>query len=144
MYALSNKVITNQGEAWQDFETRVLRTLKCAEDGEQTYPCAADHLLEIAETIGREVLPIGLIEASILPPTPIFRSARTLHIHAVYVLPRCRRHGVGTALLRSAIEWGQHHGCRQAQLSVLPYNPARRLYRALGFNGFGLELCKEM
>jgi GNAT superfamily N-acetyltransferase len=144
MYALSNKVITNQGEAWQDFETRILQTLNCAEHAEDAYPCAADHLLEIAETIGSEVLPIGLIEASVLPLAPIFRPVQTLHIRAVYVLPRCRRHGVGTALLRSAIEWGQHHSCRRAQLSVLPHNPARRLYQELGFTAFGLEMHKEM
>jgi ribosomal protein S18 acetylase RimI-like enzyme len=144
MYALSSKAIADQSEAWQDFEKRILQTLNREEHGEYAYPCAADHLLEIADTIGGEVLPIGLIEASILQPTPIFRPLRTLHIHAVYVLPRYRRRGVGTALLRAALEWGQQHGCRQAQLSVLPHNPARRLYQALGFNLRGLEMRKEL
>jgi ribosomal protein S18 acetylase RimI-like enzyme len=144
MYALSDKAITDQGEAWQDFETRILQTLNRAEHDDNVYPCAADHLLEIAATSGDEALPIGLIEASSLPPSPIFRPLRTLHIHAVYVLPRYRRRGVGTALLQSAIGWGQHHSCRQAQLSVLPHNPARRLYQALGFNLYGLEMRKEI
>lgn len=149
MYALSSKTLTDQGEAWQDFEARILQTLNRAEHGEYTYPCTAGrdiahHLLELADTIGGEVLPIGLIEASILQPMPIFRPARTLHIHAVYVLPRYRRRGVGTALLRAALDWGQQYGCRQAQLSVLPHNPARRLYRALGFTVCGLEMRKEM
>ena len=144
MCALSDKAITDQGEAWQDFETRILQTLNRAEHDEDAYPCAADHLLEIAETIGGDAVPIGLIEASILQPLPIFRSVWTLHIHAVYVLPRYRRRGVGTALLRAALEWGQQHGCRQAQLSVLPHNPARRLYQALGFNLRGLEMRKEL
>ncbi len=144
MYALSTTAITDQGEAWQDFETRILQTLKREEHDEYAYPCAADHLLEIADAIGGEVLPIGLIEASSLPAIPIFRSVQTLHIHAVYVLPRYRRRGVGTALLRAAIDWGQHLGCQQAQLTVLPRNPARRLYRELGFTVFGLEMHKEM
>ena len=144
MYALSSKALTDQGEAWQDFETRILQTLKRAEHDAYAYPCAADHLLEIADTIGGEVLPIGLIEASILCPTPVFRPVQTLHIHAVYVVPRYRRRGVGTALLRAAIDWGQQYGCLQAQLSVLPHNPARRLYRTLGFIVDGLEMRKEM
>jgi ribosomal protein S18 acetylase RimI-like enzyme len=144
MYALSSKALTDQGEAWQDFETRILQTLNRTEHGDNAYPCGADHLLEIADTIVGEVLPIGLIEASVLPPTPIFRPLRTLHIHAVYVLPHYRRRGVGTALLHAALGWGQQRDCRQAQLSVLPRNPARQLYQALGFNVCGLEMRKEI
>jgi len=149
MYALSSKALSDQGEAWQEFETRILQTLSCAEDGSSRYPCAADHLLEIAEMIGGDDPPraasaVGLIEASILYPTPIFRPAQTLCINSLYVLPKYRRRGIGTALLCTAIDWGRHHGCLQAQLSVLPHNPARRLYRELGFSVFGLEMHKEM
>ena len=144
MYALGNRELSDHTEAWLDFESRVLQSLSCDEDGSHTYPCAADHLLEIAETIGGEVLPIGLLEASILHPAPIFRPVQTLHIHALYVLPAYRRRGVGTALLRAAIAWGQQHHCLRAELSVLPHNPARRLYQALGFSIFGLEMRKEM
>ncbi|NTU65178.1 MAG: GNAT family N-acetyltransferase [Chloroflexi bacterium] len=144
MYALSSKAISDQGEAWLDFESRILQTLSCNEDGVSRYPCAADHLIEIAEMIGNEVLPIGLIEAGILHPVPIFRPVQTLCINSLYVLPQYRRRGVGTALLRAALDWGQHHGCLRAQLSVLPHNPARQLYQALGFNVYGLEMRKEM
>lgn len=149
MYALRSTALSDQGEAWLDFEGRILQTLSCAEDNVSRYPCAAGryiahHLLEIAELIGEAVLPIGLIEASSLQPTPIFRPVRTLYIHALYVLPHYRRRGVGTALLCAAIEWGQQRGCRQAQLSVLPHNPARRVYQTLGFTVRGLEMCQEL
>jgi ribosomal protein S18 acetylase RimI-like enzyme len=144
MYALRGDKLFDQSEAWRNFESRVLQALSRAENDEHAYSCAADHLLKIAEMIGAEALPIGLIEASILHPAPIFRPIPTLHIHAVYVLPRYRRRGVGTALLQSAIEWGQQHGCRLAQLTVLPRNPARRLYRALGFTAVGLEMRAEL
>jgi GNAT superfamily N-acetyltransferase len=144
MDALSSTALSDRGEAWLDFESRILQTLSCDEEGVSRYPCAADHLLEIAEMIGGEVLPIGLIEASILQPVPIFRSVRTLHIHALYVLPHYRRRGAGTALLRAAIDWGQRQHCLRAQLSALPHNPARRLYQQLGFTAFGLEMRKEM
>jgi ribosomal protein S18 acetylase RimI-like enzyme len=144
MGALRSREHFDRSEAWLGFESRVLQALSCDENGDPSYPCAADHLLEIANTIGGEALSIGLIEASILQPAPIFRPLRTLHIHAVYVLPRYRRRGVGTVLLRTAINWGQQHDCLQAQLSVLPHNPARRLYQELGFTACGLEMRKEM
>ena len=32
----------------------------------------------------------------------------------------------------------------ELELSVLPHNPARRLYQALGFTMFGLEMRKDM
>ena len=144
MYMLSSCELSDHSEAWLDFESRILQALSCAEDGEHTYPCAADHLLEIAEANDGEPASIGLVEASILPPITIFRAVQTLQIHALYTLPRYRRRGIGTALLRTAIDWGQRHGCLRAQLSVLPHNPARRLYRQLGFNIFGLEMRKEL
>jgi ribosomal protein S18 acetylase RimI-like enzyme len=144
MYALNSRKLSDYTEAWLDFERRILQTLSGDETSEHTYPCTADHLVEIAETIGDDVLPIGLTEASILHPTPNFRPVQTLYIHALYVLPHYRRHGVGTALLRTAIAWGQQHHCLHAQLSVLPHNPARRLYQELGFKVYGLEMRKEM
>jgi ribosomal protein S18 acetylase RimI-like enzyme len=144
MYALGSRKLSDQTEAWLDFESRIVQSLSCDENGVHTYPCAADHLLEIAETIGGEALSIGLIEAGILHSAPPFRPVQTLHIHALYVLPAYRRRGVGTALLRAALKWGQQQHCRRAQLSVLPHNPARRLYQALGFRIFGLEMRKDM
>jgi GNAT superfamily N-acetyltransferase len=144
MYALNTHAPPDYTEAWLDFESRIVQTLRCEDDGAARYLCAANHLLEIAETIGGDAAPIGLIDASILPPAAIFRPARTLHIHALYVLPTCRRRGVGAALLRATIDWGQEHQCLRAQLSVLPHNPARRLYQALGFTAFGLEMRKEL
>ncbi len=144
MDALSRRELSDQSVAWLDFESRVLQTLSSNADDQHAYPCAADHLLEIAEMIGDEVLPIGLIEASILRPAPIFRPEQTLHIHAVYVLPHYRRRGVGTALLRATLDWGRQQHCLRAQLSVLSHNPARRLYQALGFNAFGLEMSREI
>jgi hypothetical protein len=83
MYALGSRELSDHTEAWLDFESRILQSLSCAENGVHTYPCAADHLLEIAETIGDDVLPIGLIEASILYRTPPFRAVQTLYIHAL-------------------------------------------------------------
>jgi GNAT superfamily N-acetyltransferase len=144
MYALGNQGLSDHTEAWLNFESRVLQSLSCDEDGARTYPCAADHLINLAETNRGEILPVGLLDANILYPAPIYRLVQTLHIHALYVLPAYRRRGVGTALLHAAIAWGQQHHCLRAELSVLPHNPARRLYQALGFSAFGLEMRKDM
>jgi GNAT superfamily N-acetyltransferase len=144
METLSSRALTDQAEAWLDFESRILQALSCDKNVDHTYSGAADQLLEIAETIGGEVLPIGLIEASVLRPASMFRLVPTLYIHALYVLPLCRCQGVGTALLHAALAWGCHHHCLRAQLTVLPHNPARRLYRELGFTTDGLELRQEL
>ena len=154
MEALSNRELADRAEAWLDFERRILQTLSRDENGNPTYPCAADHLVEIAEMMGDVSpggdkssgadSPIGLSEASLMHPLPSFRPLQTLYIHALYVLPPCRCQGVGTALLRAALDWGQQHHCLQAELHVLPRNPARRLYQELGFKVYGLEMRKEM
>jgi ribosomal protein S18 acetylase RimI-like enzyme len=154
MEALRSRELADRADAWLDFESRILQTLSCDENGDHTYPCAADHLLEIAEMMGDvspggdqpsgEESPIGLIEASLRHPRPTFRPVQTLYIHALYVLPQCRCQGVGTALLRAALDWGRQHHCLQAELCTLPHNPARRLYQELGFKVYGLEMRKEM
>ena len=144
MYSLGSAQLSDQSEAWLDFESRILQALRHDESDDHLYPSAIDHLLEIADAIGGNAQPIGLIEAGVLHPTPIVHPTQTLYIHSLYVLPHYRRSGVGTALLRAALDWGQQQHCQLAQLSVLPHNPARHLYRQLGFNVFGLEMRKEM
>jgi len=144
MEVLSNRELTDRAEAWLAFESRILQTLSRDENGDHIYPCAADHLLEIAEMIDGAESSIGLIEASLMPPRPPFRPVQTLYIHALYVLPPCRCQGVGTALLRAALDWGRRHHCLQAQLCALPHNPARRLYQELGFTVVGLVLRQEL
>lgn len=142
--ALNRAALFDQGEAWRDFEMRLWRALPCASHDAEPYAGAPDHLLEIADLSGSEVIPIGVIEAGILCPVPIYRLVPTLQIHAVYVLASYRRCGVGTALLQSALAWGRQNHCRQAQLSVLPHNPARRLYQALGFTVDGVVLRHDL
>lgn len=148
MEVLSSCELADRSEAWLDFERRVLQTLGRDENGNPIYPCAVDHLLEIAEKLGNTLpdneSPIGLIEASLRHPLLPFRPVQTLYIHALYVLPLCRCQGVGTALLCSALNWGRQYHCLQAELCALPHNPARRLYQELGFKASGLEMRKEM
>jgi ribosomal protein S18 acetylase RimI-like enzyme len=52
-------------------------------------------------------------------------------LRRVYILPRCRRHGIGEALTRKVLEFARLH-CREVVL--LTENPAAALlYERLGF-----------
>jgi RimJ/RimL family protein N-acetyltransferase len=49
-----------------------------------------------------------------------------------------RGHGVGRALLESAVEWARSSGIRKLELHVFPWNePALRLYERFGFEQEG-------
>jgi GNAT superfamily N-acetyltransferase len=56
-----------------------------------------------------------------------------LHLSAVYTVPAARRHGVAKQLIHEALKWGQQMNAVEADLNVLVANPARRLYKQLGF-----------
>jgi GNAT superfamily N-acetyltransferase len=144
MYGPNTAELSDAAEAWLDFERRVLQTLSGTASNRSHYADAGAHLLDMAHAIDGEEFPLGLIEAHLLRPTPIFRPEQTLYIHALYVRPEYRQHGVGTALLCAALDWGRQHQCLRAQLTALPHNPARRLYRELGFTTDGLELRREL
>lgn len=65
----------------------------------------------------------------------VFRIARKGHIVSIGVLPRYRRRGIGTALMRAALSslCGEY-GCDEVYLEVRVSNePAIRLYEKLGF-----------
>lgn len=65
-------------------------------------------------------------------------AAGELQILSVAVAVVRRRAGVGTALLRSALDWGAERGCRRAVLEVRPSNAAAiSLYVGLGFQAAG-------
>jgi RimJ/RimL family protein N-acetyltransferase len=49
-----------------------------------------------------------------------------------------RRQGVGTGLLRAAVDWGREAGVRKLELHVFPWNEAAiALYEAFGFEREG-------
>ena len=55
-------------------------------------------------------------------------------IYSVYVAPTCSRHGIGTALIRHALEALAARGFSDVSLWVFEANgPARALYGSLGF-----------
>jgi GNAT superfamily N-acetyltransferase len=103
-----------------------------------------DHLLLLAESEDPEANPIGLVEASITQPHPVFRTKRMLHIHSIYVGPDYRRKGVARRLIEAALQWGRAHDCVEAELNALEGNPARHLYESLGFRVFEFKMRRRL
>lgn len=103
-----------------------------------------DHVYLLASTAGPAEEPVGVVEASVVSPYQIFRYRPVLHVHSLYVKPHYREQGIGRMLLRAALAWGRERGCEQAELNVLPANPARRLYESLGFQVFELKMRLEL
>jgi ribosomal protein S18 acetylase RimI-like enzyme len=59
----------------------------------------------------------------------------------LYVEDSARRHGLGEALVRAAVERARERGCGRIELDVNDGNePARALYERLGFSSYVEEL----
>ena len=103
-----------------------------------------DRLLLLAESEETPAAPLGIAEASITEPHPVFETKRILHIHSLYVDPAHRRSGIGRQLLEAALQWGRDRECVEAQLNSLAGNPGRHLYESLGFRIFESELRRSL
>jgi RimJ/RimL family protein N-acetyltransferase len=102
-------------------ERRYLRTI-------QGYPDAA---VFVAEDDGHIVGRLSLSR----DPHPASRHVADL---GLMVSVSHRRQGVGTALLRTAVEWAHEAGVRKLELHVFPWNePALALYEGFGFEREG-------
>lgn len=84
----------------------------------------------VAESDGRAV---GLAWARITAEHP-----ETATLYQFWVHPEFRRHGVGRALVDSAVEWARRSGAMEVVLSVaLGPGSAIEFYRRLGFETVG-------
>jgi ribosomal protein S18 acetylase RimI-like enzyme len=92
-----------------------------------------DQLILLADSLEGNQAPVGFTEASIFAAEPFFIESRILHIHSVYVQPAYRRIGIGRKLIQEALDWGRVKACQEAELDTLVWNPARSLYKQLGF-----------
>ena len=105
---------------------------------------APDCLHLLAEVANIQTSTVGWAFARSTEREPVFESARLLHISALYVSPAHRRRGIGRALLDAILDWGRSIGCTEAELNVLIDNPARSLYRDLGFRAFEIEMTRKL
>ena len=95
---------------------------------------------------GRDSVVLGAFGPELVGLAGCFRmdgrkNAHKSLIWGMYVAPEARGHGTGRALLEAAIARARAwSGVEQVQLAVMTSNaPARALYRAAGFEVFGLE-----
>jgi GNAT superfamily N-acetyltransferase len=105
---------------------------------------APDCLHLLAEVADTQPSTLGWAFARSTEREPMFESVRLLHISALYVSPAYRRRGIGRTLLAATLDWGRSIGCTEAELNVLIDNPARSLYRDLGFRAFEIEMTRKL
>jgi diamine N-acetyltransferase len=68
------------------------------------------------------------------PDLPFFVPRVTAHVSDLVVDGRCRRAGIGRALMDAAAAWAREQGATRVGLNVWEFNQdARRFYEALGF-----------
>jgi GNAT superfamily N-acetyltransferase len=75
--------------------------------------------------------PVGY--AVILETYSTFRASPTLYLEDVFVLPRYRGRGVGSALLRHCIQLAHNRGCARMEWTCLDWNrKAQAVYKSIG------------
>jgi GNAT superfamily N-acetyltransferase len=61
-----------------------------------------------------------------------FLARPTLYLEDIFVLPECRRHGIGKAFFRTLLREAKREGCGRMEWTVLDWNkPALAFYRKL-------------
>jgi len=86
---------------------------------------------------------IGHAAARIVALEAAFEPRRTVHISVVYVVPASRQAGVARRLVAKVLEWGQAKGAEYCTLNVLQKNPARSLYKSLGFVDTDIQMTRR-
>jgi GNAT superfamily N-acetyltransferase len=70
---------------------------------------------------------------------------RHTHVFLLYVMPKHRRQGIGSALMNHAETWARNRGDRQIGLQVFTQNqPALLLYRHRGYQPLSLWMLKDL
>lgn len=89
-----------------------------------------NQLLIVAELDGAAV---GTLQLTFIPGIAALGTKRCL-IEAVHIAPAHRNKGLGTEMIRWAIEQSRHRGCRMVQLTSNKKRlDAHRFYERLGF-----------
>ena len=64
-----------------------------------------------------------------------FRALPSLYLEDLFVHPRARRHGLGTAMMEYLLAEARRRGCGRFEWTVLDWNSsAQQFYRGLGAN----------
>src|SRR5437867_3735483 len=80
---------------------------------------------------GKEKKPAGY--AIFFETYSTFRATPTLYLEDIFVLPRYRRRGIGSALLRHCIRLAHDRGCARMEWTCLDWNrKAQQVYERIG------------
>lgn len=95
--------------------------------------------------IDHGVVGFVVVLCRVVPEEPDEDQTPYAYISDLVVLPRYRRRGIGRALLDRAEALVRNSGTRILRVGVLAKNePAARLYRAVGFTDYQLQLVKRL
>ncbi len=98
----------------------------------------------VAEEEGAVVAFLSLWKAS-HPHSPMFRPHEFVLVENLVVEERCRREGIGSALLNAACGWAQQRGLRHLQLTVWAANTtAVAFYEKHGFRTLHQRMEREL
>ena len=98
----------------------------------------------VAEVAG-EIVGYASIQLVDTPRDPAVIPARRAHVETVVVAQAHRRHGIGTALMEAAAEWGQARGAVELILTVWSNNRAAdALYRRGGYEPLARILRRRL
>lgn len=88
---------------------------------------------------------VGFLVGTIEPEIPIYHIKEFGFIHDLWVEPRARRRGIGTALARQAISRFKSMGVSQVRLDTATANEgARRLFAGCGFRPAATEMIATL
>ncbi len=87
---------------------------------------------------------VGIAVGNIEKLDNIFATKSCLHLSVIYTVPAARHQGIARQLIRKVLEWGQSMNAAEANLNVLVANPARRLYKHLGFQPHEISMVKKL
>ena len=76
---------------------------------------------------------VGLVEATLWHESVMVKGIKTVCLDNIYVLPECRRKGVGKLLFSAVEQWAKEQGAVRLDLYTWDFNQnAIALYRAMG------------
>jgi ribosomal protein S18 acetylase RimI-like enzyme len=131
MEAAGGHVVKSDETFWQDFTTKVLRTIQ-----------QNDRLYLLAQTGNAAV---GYLDGNSRDLHEVFAPKRSFHLNAIYVVPESRNRGIATLLVHRALQWAKEQGCRESDLNVLANNRnAKGLYEKIGFSVFRYEMRMQL
>jgi ribosomal protein S18 acetylase RimI-like enzyme len=135
----------------QEFERRLEPSLPRGQDMADGYlaflldRCSRVAGRVLVAEIDHVVVGFVAVLARVTPEEPDEDQTPYAYISDLVVLPRYRRRGIGHALLERAEALVRSSGTRILRVGVLAKNePAARLYRAVGFTDYQLQVVKRL